>query len=96
MLKNEIEDVDLVAHRDSLKKYIPHEAQEYFITENTETHIRFPVERFPQKLKSLNLDKTPAFEGTLKGVKGQYLIFEDDTVFNVRSSEGYVVRITLV
>ena len=95
MLKKEIEDVDLVAHRDVLKKYIPQEAQEYFITENTETHIHFPVERFPQKLKSLNLDKTPAFEGTLKGVKGQYLIFEDQTVFNVRANEGLVVNVTI-
>jgi len=24
---------------------------------------------------------------------GQYLIFEDGTVFNVRNSEGFVVRI---
>ena len=33
------------------------------------------------------------FKEKLKGIKGQYLIFEDGTVFNVRSSEGYVVKI---
>ena len=32
-------------------------------------------------------------EGKLIGIKGQYLIFEDGTVFNVRSNEGYIVRI---
>ena len=34
-------------------------------------------------------------EGKLIGIKGQYLIFEDSTVFNVRSNEGYKVDITI-
>ena len=54
------------------------------------------MERYPEKLKTLNLDKTPAYEGVLKGIKGQYLLFEDDTVFNVRSWEGYVVRVEIL
>jgi len=29
------------------------------------------------------------------GIKGQYLLFEDQTVFNVRSNEGLVVRINI-
>ncbi len=95
MLKNEITDVDLAANRDSLKQFIPEEALPYFIDSNQETAIHFPVLSFPTKLKTLNLDKTPAFEGILKGIKGQYLIFDNDTVFNVRSWEGYVVRLTL-
>lgn len=96
MLKNDIEDVNLIEHREALKAYIPEEAQAYFIEDNEETHIHFPVTKYPEKLKTLNLDKTPAYEGVLKGIKGQYLIFNDDTVFNVRSWEGYVVRISLL
>lgn len=96
MLKNEIEDVSLTEHRDNLSQYIPEEAKQYFIASNEETHIQFPVQRFPEKLKTLNLDKSPAYEGVLKGIKGQYLIFEDDTVFNVRSWEGYVVRLEVL
>ena len=96
MLKNDIKDVDLKLHRDALKQYIPEEAQQYFIDSNTETQIVFPVKRYPEKLKTLNLDKTPAYEGLLKGVKGQYLLFEDDTVFNVRSWEGYIVRLEIL
>ncbi len=95
MLKNEITDVDLAANRDNLKQYIPEEALPYYIESKQETAIHFPVLSFPTKLKTLNLDKTPAFEGVLKGIKGQYLIFDNDTVFNVRSWEGYVVRLTL-
>lgn len=96
MLKNEIEGVNLVQHREALKQYIPEEAQPYYISQNEETHIHFPVEKYPKKLKTLNLDKTPAYQGVLKGLKGQYLIFDDDTVFNVRSWEGYVVRIEVL
>ncbi len=96
MLKNEIKDENLKSHRDALKQYIPEEVRQYFIEDNEETTITFPVVRYPEKLKTLNLDKTPAYEGVLKGVKGQYLLFEDDTVFNVRSWEGYVVRIEIL
>jgi uncharacterized protein DUF2797 len=95
MLKNEIKDEDLVDWRAKLKEYIPEEAVEYFIENNTETHLEFPVLQYPEKPKSLNLDKTPNYEGKLKGIKGQYFIFEDNTVFNIRSNEGYVVRIEL-
>lgn len=95
MLKNDIEDVDLVEWRDKLKAYIPDEAVDYFIDNNGETHLEFPVLQYPEKVKSLNLDKTPSYKGVLKGIKGQYLIFEDSTVFNVRGSEGYYVGVSM-
>lgn len=96
MLKNEIKDEDLVQWREQLKQYIPDEARDYYIASNTETNLDFPVQQYPTKLKSLNLQKTPHYEGVLKGIKGQYLIFDDDTVFNVRGSEGYVVKIEVL
>ena len=96
MLKNEIKDENLVEWRDKLKQYIPQEAIPYFIENNTETNIEFPVLQYPEKPKSLNLNKTPFYEGVLKGIKGQYLIFEDNTVFNIRSNEGYVVSIEVI
>lgn len=95
MLKNEIQDEDLVTWRNNLKQFIPAEAAEYFLENNAETNLQFPVLKYPEKPKSLNLEKSPFYEGILKGIKGQYLIFEDDTVFNVRGSEGYVVSITV-
>lgn len=96
MLKNEIVDENLVEWRDKLRQFIPEEAKEYFIESNTETNLEFPVLQYPEKPVSLNLDKTPIFTGLLKGIKGQYLIFEDQTVFNIRGSEGYVVSISIV
>jgi len=95
MLTNTVEDEDLMAWRNKLKQYIPEEATDYFIASNTETNLEFPVLKYPEKVKSLNLDKTPTYKGRLKGVKGQYFIFEDDTVFNVRANEGYYVSLTI-
>lgn len=95
MLKNEVDDENLVDWRNKLKPYIPQEVLEYFIESNSETHMEFPVLKYPEKIKSLNLSKTPNFDGVLKGIKGQYLIFEDDTVFNVRGSEGYYVGLQI-
>ncbi len=95
MLKNEIKDENLIEWREKLKSFIPEEVMEYYIENNSETNIDFPVEKYPTKPKSLNLVKTPSYTGKLVGIKGQYLIFEDDTVFNVRSNEGIVVSIQI-
>ena len=95
MLKNDIEDANLIEWRGKLKEFIPEEAKQYFIENNTETHLNFPVKKYPEKPKSLNLIKTPKYTGKLVGIKGQYLIFDDETVFNVRSNEGLVVRIEI-
>nr|WP_321245867.1 DUF2797 domain-containing protein [uncultured Psychroserpens sp.] len=96
MLKNDNVDENLVEWRERLKTYIPDEALDYFIASNKETNISFPVLKYPEKPKSLNIEKEKQYTGKLAGIKGQYLIFEDDRVFNVRSNEGLVVKFSLV
>lgn len=95
MLKNEVDPSDLFQFRDQLSQHIPKEVMPYFLSSNMEKwDFDFPVARYPVKLKSLNLTKTPVFEERLVGIKGQYLIFENDTVFNIRGSEGFVVEMS--
>ena len=95
MLKNDIKDEDLKDWSQNLKQYIPEEAAAYFIESNSETNLHFPVEKYPEKPKSLNLEKQRGYSGKLVGIKGQYLIFEDETVFNIRGNEGLVVEISI-
>ena len=95
MLQNDCKDEDLVSWRDQLKKHIPSEVLPYFIQNNQETQIQFPVLKYPEKPKSLSLEKEKTFTGNLMGIKGQYLIFEDETVFNIRGNEGLVVAIEI-
>ena len=46
----------------------------------------------PLVIKSINVDKTPSFTGTLIAMKGQYLLF-DIGVINIRKYTGYHVEI---
>ena len=96
MIQNDLAHVDLVAEKLKLEKLIPAEVQEFYHLEKNDVYqMHFPVLNYPKKVNSLNLDKEPNFKGKLVGIKGQYLIFEDGTVFNVRSFEGYVVRLEI-
>ncbi|MDR6844100.1 DUF2797 domain-containing protein [Flavobacterium granuli] len=96
MVQNDIVDIDLIAEKLKLEKLIPAEVQEFYHLEKNDVYqMHFPVLNYPKKVNSLNLDKEPNFKGKLVGIKGQYLIFEDGTVFNVRSFEGYVVRLEI-
>ena len=56
-----------------------------------ENMIRLGQELFQE----LNIAKEKSYTGKLVGIKGQYLIFEDQKVFNIRSNEGIVVRLTI-
>lgn len=94
MLTNSVEAIDLIQERLKLENLIPNEVRDYFILDKNDLYeMHYPVLEYPKKVNSLSLDKTPQFQGKLTGIKGQYLLFEDGTVFNVRGSEGYVVSI---
>ena len=96
MLQNTIESADLVAEKEKVQQWLPNEVKEYFYTEKNDLwDLNYPVLEYPTKVTSLNLDKTPNFRGKLTGIKGQYLLFENGIVFNVRAYEGYVVSIAV-
>ncbi|HJN37312.1 MAG TPA: DUF2797 domain-containing protein [Gammaproteobacteria bacterium] len=52
--------------------------------------FKYPVDSYPDKIKSLGLDKSPMISGKLLGIKGQYLLFSQGA-FNVRKHTGYWV-----
>ena len=57
-----------------------------------ETQIDYPVLSWPEKVKAHNFDKHAQVEGTLIGIKGQYLML-DTGVLNIRKFGGYEVEI---
>ena len=100
MLKGKPEHVDLAAKRDELinlaKKEIQAIKKEFAesdieLLNEEQININFPVEDYPEKVKSLNFDKTPEIEGVLQGIKGQYLIL-DIGVLNIRKFGGYHIE----
>lgn len=54
--------------------------------------MRYPVAAYPAKITSFDLDKNPLVEGTLQGIKGQYLIF-DTGVINIRKYTAYQLAV---
>jgi hypothetical protein len=95
MLKGEPESINLVEWRDRLIRELGEDLQ-YFefdlLEEEKVVKIQYPVERYPEKVSSFNLDKVSEIQGRLIGIKGQYLIF-DSGVLNVRSHSGYEITL---
>ena len=91
MLKNEIGDFDLEEEKWQLEELLPNDLSEYMTEDDEIWEINYPVQQFPEKVKSIGLDKQPYIEGKLLGIKGQYLLFDEDRVMNVRKHEGYWV-----
>jgi hypothetical protein len=93
MLKNEIiENIDLVTEKEKVIQLLPKELRKYAEADSSTIEINYPVQRFPDKIKSVGFDKTPVIEGVLTGIKGQYLLFDDDSVLNIRKHNGYFIQ----
>jgi hypothetical protein len=95
MLQNEHEEVQWEKVIMEANDKLPKDLKPYIISGTEVTEINFPVLQYPEKVKSLNLEKENKFSGLLKGIKGQYLLFEDQTVYNIRSNEGTRVTIEI-
>lgn len=100
MLKGSIAEVDLEERRDyifdlfgedidRLETEFGSKQIEILEHENV-VDINYPVLEYPQKITSMSFDKQKKIEGTLLGIKGQYLIF-DSGVINIRSHTGYKI-----
>ena len=64
-----------------------------FLSENDQIlELSYPVLEYPVKIKSLNFDKEPVASGILKGIKGQYLLFDENRVINIRKFGGYLIK----
>ncbi len=94
MLKNEIPEIDLVEQKHKLKSALEGDLAQFYSNDDHVQRLKFPVIEYPLKVSSLNLDKESKIEAVLKGVRGQYLIFEGGKVFNVRANTGYRIKLS--
>jgi hypothetical protein len=92
MLKNDNEEIDLIAKRDEVYKTFEKLIEKYqAIKIDSEVYkFDYPVDTYPEKVSSLSFEKTPTISGKLMGIKGQYLIL-DSGVLNIRKHQGYEV-----
>tara|TARA_Y100000780_G_C13696027_1_gene422603 strand:- start:38825 stop:39658 length:834 start_codon:yes stop_codon:yes gene_type:complete len=95
MLKGEYEFVDLELIRDQIfEEYgdLLDDADADDIEEDI-LEIKYPILEVPKKFSSLSFDKKQKIEGTLLGIKGQYLIL-DTGVINMRKHQGYHITLS--
>ena len=96
MLKNEYDkSISLKAEKKKILKLIHNAYTDYIVQDNSETKIIFPLQKYPKKIKSINFDKQKAIIGVLTGIKGQYLILDNEIVFNVRRHTGYMIEMEI-
>jgi hypothetical protein len=102
MLKGQAEQLDLVSMQqqivDLIKEPLSAIADKFGLqavqaVKPNPITINYPVNQYPDKIKSINLDKEPVFEGELMGIKGQYLLLDQDRVINMRKYTGYALSI---
>jgi len=94
MLTNDIlEGVDLEEVKWELEETLPSDLSQYLSEEDEITEINYPVLQYPTKVKSVNLEKIPKFRKKLMGIKGQYFIFDDNTVINIRKYTGHHIQL---
>lgn len=100
MLKGDVPELNLVEERARVLSLIAgdleqlrseHGADSIAVVDERSLELGYPVDVWPAKVKTHNLDKSPQIEGRLEGVKGQYLML-DTGVINIRKFTGYEVR----
>ena len=100
MLKGDVPELDLTEERERILALVEddlarlkaeHGEDSLRIVDESPQALSYPVQVWPAKIKTHNLDKIPDAEGELEGIKGQYLIL-DTGVINIRKFTGYEVR----
>jgi len=93
MLMNVYPDVNLIDKKNEAKTLLDDEYHQYIDQQDVVQEIHFPVTDYPIKVKSIGFDKVPEYTGKLVGIKGQYLLFENGLVLNIRKHGGYVINL---
>jgi len=96
MLQNkDVQEYNLQEEKIKAYGLLPAELQQYLCTDDQIWKMRYPCSVFPEKVTSVSFDKDPVISGILNGIKGQYLIFSDGRVLNIRKHNGYWLEISI-
>jgi hypothetical protein len=96
MLKNKLVDgIDLLLEKNKMLNHLSDELKVHASNVDDITEIKYPVNDYPDKVKSLSFDKINEIKGKLWGIKGQYLMFDNGEVLNIRKHNGYGVTLEI-
>jgi hypothetical protein len=92
MLRNLRFSCNLLEEKAKAISLLTPELRKYAYGPNEITTIEYPVLQYPEKITSLSFDNKPVIEEKLSGIKGQYLLFENGNVLNIRKHNGYFIE----
>lgn len=93
MLRSNEMKADLLQEKKKALSNIPENLKSLIADDDCITTIIYPHRNVIGKISSINLDKNNYYSGNLIGIKGQYLIFHDGNVINIRKYGGYLVSL---
>lgn len=92
MLKNEVLEDDLLHRKNQTRELLPDELKGYLTDDEKVWRLNYPLLDIPKKVTSIQFSKQPLAHGILTGIKGQYLILDNQNVINIRNHSGYYVQ----
>ncbi|ASB49015.1 DUF2797 domain-containing protein [Alkalitalea saponilacus] len=88
------EALDLLKFRKEAIELLSSGMQQFVDEDDSIYSLKYPVQKYPIKPVTVTFDKERSFSGTLSGIRGQYLLFEDEQVLNIRRHNGYRVSLS--
>ena len=83
----------LLATRDAAVRGVAPELLQWMLPNEAPRTLTYPLPGSLPKVTSVSFDKLAEVSGRLHGIKGQYLLWADGRVLNVRNHSGYHVEV---
>ena len=96
MILGQYDEVDLIKKKNDLQEYLPSKLKKYYLNNEDIIELKYPIIKNLEKIKSFNNKKFKSIKESLIGIKGQYLMFNDNHVLNVRKYSGYNFTIKIL
>jgi hypothetical protein len=87
------ESIDLIDEKWKTEELLPSDLSQYFNDSEEILEFNYPVLSYPEKVTSLSFEKTAGISGILTGIRGQYLMFDNKNVINIRRHTGYEIEL---
>ena len=84
--------IDLIDEKWKTEELLPSDLSSYITDSEEVFDFNYPIISYPEKVTALNFDKTSDVSGILTGIRGQYLIFDNHNVINIRRHTGYEIE----
>ncbi len=88
--------INLTEKKKHFKSLIPKDLNQYVSLNKKITNIKYPFNNPGiDKFISVTFDNQEFVSGKIAGIKGQYLIFSDGKILNIRKHNGYFIEIEI-